>query len=249
MGKALAICSGKGGTGKTSSAAALAASLAERGRLVMAIDCDVGLRNLDLVLGVSDKTVFDFCDVLEDRVSLDEAVCIHPMIPNLSVLSAPAMCSDADIDSAAFHALVCSAKDRFDYVILDAPAGIGPGFRLVVSCADEVVVVTNPDSSSLRDGQRTACEIGSLTDAKIWMLVNRLRRSFVRRSGRNVDRMIDDLSIQLLGIVREDRDVMTAGDAGIPLKFYREPRVFSAAGQFDRIAARLDGERVRLGPV
>ncbi len=247
MGKALAVCSGKGGTGKTTTAAALAVCLAKRGRSVVVIDCDVGLRNIDLILGVSDRAVFDFSDVLAGRATVDEAACIHPTVKNLRILTAPFGKRFADIDRAAMRQMVRGICENYDYCILDAPAGIGAGFELAVGCADEVIVVANPDVSSLRDGQRTAYEVGLISPANTRLLVNRLRPRLLRKGRKNVDRIIDEIGLQLVGIVKEDKNVILAGDRGIPLPLYKRAKKRSAAAQFGRIAARIDGERLPLG--
>ena len=248
MGKAIAICSGKGGTGKTTTAAALAVCLAQRGRSVMVIDCDIGLRNLDLILGVSDRALFDFADVIDGRVSLVDGACIHPDVEGLRLLTAPFGKRASDIDFNKFKKLVEDIRRRYDYCILDAPAGIGAGFELVVGCADEIIVVANPDVSSLRDGQRTACEAAELSGARARLLINRLRPKLLRLGKKNVDRIIDEISLQLVGIVSEDRNVILAGDRGVPLPLYRRARRRSAA-QFARIAGRIDGERIPLGKI
>ena len=249
MGKVIAVCSGKGGTGKTSSTAALSAALARRGRRVLATDCDVGLRNLDLCLGISEEAVFNFCDVLEGRVSLQDAAVEHPEVPGLFLLTAPSLRRPEDIDPRWMMRLMDDARQQFDYVLADAPAGIGAGFRLALAGADEAVVVANPDAASLRDAQRVAWEIRESAHIPARLLVNRLRRSILRIGRSSVDAIMDEVGLQLLGIIREDRNVILAANAGIPLAQYRRPKKRSAARQFDRVAARLEGEYVPLGPV
>ena len=246
MDNVIAVCSGKGGTGKTTSAAALSVCLARHGNRVCVIDCDVGLRNLDLVLGLEDAALFDFADIIAGRVTAQDAVCAHPMVPGLDFLTAPQ--TRESFTDQGFSGLIRELSGQYDYVVLDAPAGLGAGFRMAVENAGQTVIVANPDTTSLRDAQQAvvfAREIDS--GSKIWLLVNRLRRSLLRVAKKNVDDIIDTVGAQLIGIVREDPDVSSAGETGVPLTMYREARVRSACAQFDRIAARLTGESIPLG--
>ena len=249
MGKVIAVCSGKGGTGKTSSVAALSAALACRGRRVLAVDCDMGLRNLDLCLGASEEAVFNFCDVLEGRVSLEEAAAEHPEVPGLFLLTAPSLRRPEEIQPIWMRRLMDDAREQYDYVLTDAPAGIGAGFRLALQGADEAVVVANPDAASLRDAQRVAWEIREGAHIPARLLVNRLRRSILRIGRSSVDDVMDEVGLQLLGIIREDRNMILAANAGVPLAQYRRPKKRSAARQFQRVAARLEGEYVPLGAI
>ena len=132
MGKTIVIASGKGGTGKTSSSAALGAALALRGKRTLVIDCDAGLRNLDLILGVSDLATMDFYDVLSHRCDLEEAAVEQPQVPGLFLLTAPSLHGPEEIEEDAFLQMVEAARERFDYCLLDAPAGIGPGSRCAI---------------------------------------------------------------------------------------------------------------------
>jgi len=245
MGTAIVITSGKGGTGKTTTAAALSSFLAARGSRVLCVDCDVGLKNLDLSLGLTDTLVPDFTDVLDGRLSPDAAAA-HPQILNLFFLSAPSGLRPEEIDPEAMAAFVRQAKDAFDYCVIDSPAGMGAGFRLALTCADRAIVVTTGDASSLRDGQRVVAELHRLEIPDVRVLVNRVRPRLLRRTCATVDDIIDAVGARLIGIVSEDETVSVAANLETPLFCVSDSR---AAAQFRRIAARVDGEELPLGKI
>ena len=154
MGEAIAVLSGKGGTGKTSITAALATALAKEGKRVLCVDCDVGLRNLDIPLGLSDTAALSFVDICEGGYSLDQLTA-HPQFETLYFLTAPMNRSAEEIDADAFGGMVLSAREKFDYIFLDAPAGVDAGFRLAAAKADRVLLVTGSDPAAVRDAGRT----------------------------------------------------------------------------------------------
>lgn len=242
MGTSLVITSGKGGTGKTASCAAIASFLALAGYRTLCVDLDAGMRNLDIVLGLSDAVLFDFMDIVEGGMDPASALTAHPAIENLFFLSAPVEAVDEGrLDE--LRALMDTLRERFDFILLDSPAGIGAGFRLAASLADEAVIVSACDSSSLRDGQRTAWELRKLGIGNIRLIINRVRPRLLRRIDRDLDDVIDAVGVRLLGVVSEDRSVEEAGSRGIPLLLYGSRKAW---GQFKDIAARIAGERVRL---
>lgn len=245
MGTSIVMTSGKGGTGKTTCCAALASFLARSGRRTLCVDCDAALRDLDIVLGLSEGVLYDFMDAATGRVELDTALTKHPQIDDLWFLSAPTELTE-DADTERLRELMGELKARFDYILLDSPAGIGPGFRLAASLADSAVIVTTGDTSSLRDGQRTAWELRALGICEIRLLVNRVRPRALRRVRRDIDDIIDTVGARLLGVVSEDPDVAEAGDLGIPLLLYGSR---NAWGQLRDAAARTAGERVKLGKI
>ena len=153
-GQCIAVVSGKGGTGKTSFAAGIGSALALSGRRVLCLDCDVALRNLDLALALADRAFMDFSDVALGRCSLESAVVHHPQIPNLYLLTAPVRYHGHGVSERQMAALLETVRKQFDFCILDAPAGLGSGFRLATCAADRAVVVTTSDASSLRDAQQ-----------------------------------------------------------------------------------------------
>ncbi len=242
MGTSLVITSGKGGTGKTTAAAAIASFLAKAGHRTLCVDLDAGMRNLDIVLGLSDAVLFDFMDIVEGGMDPEDAVARHPAIENLFFLSAPVEAVDEGY-LEKLRALMDDLRERYDFILLDSPAGIGPGFRLAASLADEALIVSACDSSSLRDGQRTALELRKLGIGNIRLIVNRVRPRLLRRIDRDLDDVIDAVGARLLGVVSEDGSVEEAGSRGIPLLLYGSRKAW---GQFKDIAARIAGERVRL---
>ena len=161
MGTAIVVTSGKGGTGKTSITGGVAGSLARLGHSVLCIDMDIGLRNLDISLGLSDRALMDFSDVAEGRCPLVRAAVNHPDLPGLALLTAPMTLSSA-LTEEAVRRMLDTARSLYDYVLIDSPAGLGAGFRMACCGADRAIVVSTNDASSLRDAQRTVGELDFL---------------------------------------------------------------------------------------
>ena len=185
MATVIAVTSGKGGTGKTSLTGAVSSCLAALGHRTLCIDMDVGLRNLDLSLGLADRALMDFTDVLQGRCPLERAAVEHPDIQGLFLLTAPLTLPEG-LTEAAMRDLLRQAKEQYDYILLDAPAGLGPGFRLAVCGCDRAVVVSTSDASALRDAQRTVSEIGSRVE-RIHLVVNRVQPKLLRRLHTTID--------------------------------------------------------------
>lgn len=246
MGVKIVITSGKGGTGKTSSTAAISEALSLAGKHVLCVDCDVGLRNLDLALGVQDEVLFDFYDVLAGRIEFENAVVHHPEISNLDFLSAPSDMAPGDIDTDEFNRLFNSASENYDFILFDSPAGLGAGFRLAASPADMGIVVATSDSTSLRDGQKTVNALHERGIENVRLLVNRVHPRHMRRIRSTVDDIIDMVGAQLIGVVSEDESVPLSADFGKPLMLYGARYAFD---QYERIARRICGERVYIGKI
>ena len=243
MGKVIVVASGKGGTGKTTSVGAISSCLAALGHKTLCIDCDAGLRNLDIIIGMSEYVVTDFSDVIDGHVELNEACSEHPKIKGLFFLPAPAFRGPEDIDPKAMSALMAQVKESFDYCIIDAPAGIGPGFRLAAQDADMALVVTVCDLSSMRDGQRVAEELHVLGIDEVRLVVNRVSIRNFKRIGATVDDVIDTVGAQLIGLIEEDETVFLASNAEVPLILYEDKK---AALEFLQIAQRITGDRIPL---
>ena len=172
MGTAIVVTSGKGGTGKTSITGGVAGSLARLGHSVLCIDMDIGLRNLDISLGLSDRALMDFSDVAEGRCPLVRAAVNHPDLPGLALLTAPMTLSPA-LTEEAVRRMLDTARSLYDYVLIDSPAGLGAGFRMACCGADRAIVVSTNDASSLRDAQRTVGELDFLR--QIHLVMNRIQ--------------------------------------------------------------------------
>lgn len=216
MGQVLAVVSGKGGTGKTSLCAGVACALAAEGQRVLCIDADVGLRNLDLSLGMAQEPVLPFTAVMREEYPLSRAA-VHPRLTNLHFLTAPVTERPENLDPQRFAWLLAQAREAFDWCLVDAPAGVGAGFRLAVQFADLAMVVTGGDPAALRDGARTAQALEEISRAEAKIVVNRIRRRFFQRTRSTVDDCMDAIGLPLLGIVPEDEYVALAAAKGVPL--------------------------------
>lgn len=242
-GQCIAVVSGKGGTGKTSFTAGVGAALAQSGRQVLCLDCDVGLRNLDLALGLSDRAFMDFSDVARRRCPLEMAVVEHPNIPGLFLLTAPARVRGSDVTEQEMASLLKDIRSRFDFCLLDAPAGLGSGFRLATCAADRCVVVTTTDASSLRDAQHTVMELNHFSAGKLHLVVNRVRKKMLRSMHATIDDAIDKAGLPLIGVVPEDDQLPLSLHQGVPLLLRSSD---NAAAAYKNIAKRLQGQRVPL---
>ena len=243
MGQTIAVVSGKGGTGKTSFTANVGMALAQLGHPTLCLDCDIGLRNLDIALAMTDRAVMDFTDVLAGYCSLKDAVTPHPLQRNLYLLTAPSRLEGLRISEEAFRSLFPEIRSRFDYCLIDAPAGLGAGFRLALSAADRAVVVTTTDASSLRDAQRTVMELDALPRGRVHLVVNRCKRKLLKSLHQTIDDAIDTAGLPLLGVIPEDETMPLYAGRGIPLLLTTND---CAARAYRNIARRMDGQRVPL---
>ncbi len=240
MGTSIMVTSGKGGTGKTSLTAGVASCLAAMGQRVLCIDLDIGLRNLDLALGLTDRAVMDFSDVMERRCSLLGGAVEQPNIPGLYLLTAPL--SPNQLDTADFCTLVDEAKDCFDFVFMDSPAGLGTGFQLAMAAADRAVLVSSIDPCALRDAQRAVSELTGEVE-QLQLVMNRVCPKLISRLRTSIDHAMDEAGLPLLGVVPEDPTVTMAAARGVPLilSTYK-----GAAPAYLNISKRILGQRVPL---
>ena len=242
MGELIAVLSGKGGTGKTSVCAAVSTALARMGHRVLAIDCDMGLQNLDISLGLSDSGAISFLDVCEGGYSLSHAAK-HDRFETLSFLTAPLNRTAESVDADAFRDMVRAAKREFDYIFLDAPAGIDAGFELAAKFADRCLIVTGADPAAMRDAARAAQRLELMGKTDVKLIVNRVSRKLFATMSVTVDDVMDTAGLPLIGVVPEDQNVTLAAAFGTPLIVHTNR---GAAKACEAIAKRLEGRRIPL---
>ncbi len=242
MGELIAVLSGKGGTGKTSVCAAVTTALARMGHKVLAIDCDMGLQNLDISLGLSDSGAISFLDVCEGGYSLSQAAK-HDRFESLSFLTAPLNRTAESVDAEAFRSMVRAAKREFDYIFLDAPAGIDAGFELAARFADRCLIVTGADPAAMRDAARAAQRLELMGKNDVKLIVNRVSRKLFATMSVTVDDVMDTAGLPLIGVVPEDQNVTLAAAFGTPLIVHTNR---GAAKACEAIAKRLEGRRIPL---
>ena len=243
MSKVIAVASGKGGTGKTTVAAAVSSCLAVLGHKTLCIDFDTELRNLDLALCMTDFTVMDFMDVVNGRLDLMSACSESPKIPNLFFLSAPTSCMPESIDENAVKKMFAEIRKDFEYCIIDSPAGIGAGFRIAHTDVDMSIIVTTGDLPSMRDSNRAANVARELDVSNVRLLVNRVLPKNYKQIKTNIDDVIDTVGVQLIGVVPEDRSIFLALHDNIPVILYKKRR---AAYDLLDVARRIAGDDVPL---
>jgi septum site-determining protein MinD len=244
VGKSIVVTSGKGGVGKSTTSVNVGTALALSGKKVCLIDTDIGLRNLDVLMGLENRIIYDLVDVLEKHCRLQQALIKDKRCADLYLLPAAQTKDKTSISSNQLRWLIAELKEEFDYILIDCPAGIEMGFQNAIAGADQAIVVVTPENTAIRDADRV---IGMLEKEKIVapkLVVNRLRRQMVRDGGMlDVDEIVNILAIDLVGVVIDDEHIIRAGNLG-------EPAVFdngSPAGKaYRNIARRIQGEMVPL---
>ena len=240
----ITITSGKGGVGKTTATANLGAALAMRGQRVVAIDADIGLRNLDVAMGLENRIVYDLVDVVEGRCRLRQAMVRDKRLAELYLLPAAQTRDKTAVQPEQMIEVCGHLRSDYDFVLIDSPAGIEQGFRNAIAPADEAIIVTTPEVSAVRDADRIIGLIEAAEKDSMKLLINRIRPEMVRREDMlNIDDVLDILAIDLLGVVPEDEKVIISTNRGRPLVLENHAR----AGQaFSNVARRLLGEEVPL---
>lgn len=236
------VTSGKGGVGKTTATANLGAALAELGNRVVCLDADIGLRNLDVVMGLENRIVYDFVDVVEGRCKLRQALIRDKRLENLFLIPAAQTRDKTAVSPQDMVRLSDELRKEFDWILIDSPAGIERGFRNAIAPADIVVIVTNPEVSAVRDADRIIGLVEAEEKGPAKLIVNRVKPEMVRRGDMlGTDDILDVLAIQLIGIVPEDEQVTVATNQGVPVVLNSNSRAGKA---FKDIARRLTGEEV-----
>ncbi len=246
--RAITVTSGKGGVGKTTLTANLGVALAMRGHRVVVIDADVGLRNLDMMLGLENRIVYDLVDVVEGRCRLRQALVRDKRLAELFLLPA-AQTRDKSAVQPDDMVRVCeSLREQHDFILIDSPAGIEQGFRYAIAPADEILIVTNPEVAAVRDADRVIGLVEAEEKGSPRLIINRLRPDMVQRGEMlDIADVVELLAIDLVGVVPEDQAILITANRGRPLAFSKDSSL--AGWAFHNIARRLQGEDVPFQPL
>jgi len=242
MGKIIVVVSGKGGTGKTTAVGAVGSCLGAMGYRTLCADCDAGLRNLDITLGMTNYASANLSHIINGECDLESACISHPEIENLFFLDAPPV-YQSEYDTEKAKEIFAEIRERFDFCLLDAPAGIGPDVEFALSLADMAIIVATGDASSIRDGQVISSKIRSMGISDVRLLVNRVRGKLFRAVGATIDNMIDAVGARLIGVIKEDQGVTLSANLETPLVLYSRK---SAAQGFLKVAQRIAGVDVPI---
>lgn len=245
--KVVTVTSGKGGVGKTTATANIAAALALQNFKVVCIDADIGLRNLDVVLGLENRIVYDLVDIIEGRCRLRQAMIRDKRLPELYLIPAAQTRDKSAVSPSDMVRLCDEIKPDFDWILIDSPAGIERGFRNAIAAADIIVVVTNPEVSAVRDADRIIGLIEAEEKGPAQLIINRIKPDMVKKGDMlSPDDVLELLAVELLGLIPEDESVITSTNRGVPVVMDGKSR----AGQaFRNIGQRLLGEKVPFIPI
>ena len=244
MSQVIVVASGKGGVGKTVFSANIGLGLAMQGYKVVLLDADIGLRNLDIALGLENRVVYDLVDVLNKECSLDTALLRGKYSDNLFLLPASQMRERESVSAEQLRELCESLAEEFEYVIIDCPTGIDNGFKNAVRCAERAIVLTIPEPSAIRDADRTIGLLENYGVTDYALVINRIYPELVKNGKMpGVDNIISKLNVDLLGVVPEDTEVIISSNKGEPVILKQK----SIAGfALERISKRITGENVPL---
>lgn len=243
VGEVIAVVSGKGGTGKTTVCAGVAGALAQEGKTVLCIDCDAGLRNLDITLGISDMDALSFSDVLSGNYGLNQSLQ-HPAFENLRFLTAPVNWQWSESAEKAFEKMLIKARKKFQFILLDVPSGIGEGFRRAAQWADQTLLVMTADPAAIRNAARAAEELEKIGKSNVRLVINRVDHKLFAKMKLTVDDIMDETGVSLLGLVPEDPVVPLAAAGKISFLLKTKKGVTAACC---RLAKRLQGVQEPIG--
>jgi septum site-determining protein MinD len=240
--KVVTVTSGKGGVGKTTTTANIGVALARMNKRGVVIDADIGLRNLDIVMGLENRIVYDLVDVVEGRCKLRQAMIKHKQFAELYLIPAAQTRDKTAVSPADMIQVADKLRPEVDFILIDSPAGIERGFRNAVAPADEVLIVTNPEISAVRDADRIIGLIEAAGKGPGRLILNRVKMDMIRKGEMlSADDVTDILAISLIGIVPEDEGVVPSSNSGSPITLNENSRAGTA---FRNIARRLNGEEV-----
>ena len=244
MGKVIVVTSGKGGVGKSTSTANLGTALALLDQRVVVIDADIGLRNLDVIMGLESRVVYTSMDVIEGACDLEKALVKDRRTKDLHLLAASQKNNKNDIQPEQMKKICLELKEEYDYVLVDSPAGIEQGFRNAAAGADVAIIVTTPEVPSVRDADRIIGLLMNMNVDEMGLIINRLSPKEVAKGDMMDPKdIIDILSIDLIGVIPEDKEILVSTNRGLPSTYNHH----SSAGQaYRRIARRIEGEDVPI---
>ena len=238
MGKTVVVCSGKGGTGKTMFVANIGAMLAKRGHRVCVLDMDTGLRNLDLYLGLENNVVYDVADVLSGVCRIKQALVKHKTFPGLYFMAASPKPDEGEFTPLHLKVLCEKLNTKFDYVVVDCPAGIDDGLAISTGGADQVLVIITPEYSSVRDAEAVTASLVEQKMNKIHYILNKVNVDLVREGFElSLEDLPEGMRKRLIGIIKEDRDIHISTNLGIPAVFKPDTYIYN---NFFRIATRIE---------
>jgi septum site-determining protein MinD len=251
LAEVITITSGKGGVGKSTTTANIATALALNGKKVIAIDFDIGLRNLDMILGLENRIVYDVVDVMEERCNLAQAIIKDKRTQNLHFLPASQTKDKTVLDKEKVEKLINSLKEEFDYILIDSPAGIESGFEHSIYLADRALVVTTPEISAVRDADRVIGIIDAKSkkaqegkEVQKHIIINRIKPDLVDKGEMlSVEDVLHILALPLIGVVPDDEEIVKSTNLGEPIALNEKSIVGEA---FRRIAKRIEGEEVEF---
>ncbi len=237
MGKVIVVASGKGGTGKTTVVANLGATLAMEGQRTLVVDMDMGLRNLDLYLGLESNVVYDVSDVMNGVCRIKQALIKDKSFPGLYLMAASPKRADGEITPLHMKVLCEKLRGQFDYIIVDGPAGIDDGLAVASAGADMAVVVVSPDYAAARDGEMVRLVLKEMGIEKVGFIVNKLNMEMIRKGfAPDVSEIVRGFQRELLGVIQSDENISISTNLGVPVVFMRETYI---ADNFRKISRRI----------
>ncbi len=247
MGKTIVVTSGKGGVGKTTTTANIGASLSMQGKKVVVVDADIGLRNLDVILGLENRIIYNIVDIAEGRCRTKQALIKDKRYNGLYLLPAAQTKDKTALRPSQMKQICMELEEKFDYVIVDCPAGIEQGFQNAIAGATTAIVVTTPEVSAVRDADRiiSLLDINGVNSPKL--IINRVKPEMMRKGQMmDIQDILDILAIQLIGIVPDETDIVIASNTGEPVV----NNINSPTGRaYREIARRINGEDIPISPI
>lgn len=244
MGESILVTSGKGGVGKSTTTVNIGTALALSGKKVCLVDADIGLRNLDVLMGLENRIIYDLVDVIEKKCRVEQALVRDKRCDDLCLMPAAQTRDKSAVTTNEVRWLIAELKEQFDYVLVDSPAGIDVGFQNALSGADQAIVVTTPENAAIRDADRVIGLLEKELDTIPKLVINRLRKQMTKDGGMmDVDEVVAVLAVDLLGVVPDEEQVIRAGHIGEPIVYDNR----NMAGRaYRNIARRIQGEMVSL---